>query len=195
MNKYSHGLSQTLRHTAFDEGIALSEMSDDGYVDVNILFKLKKFKGCDEKLVREIVAKDKKTRFSLKESDGHLYICANQGHSGKVAEHLDSEKYLTLLTEPVVPCIHGTYSDFLDSIKTKGLMRMSRKHIHCAAGLPNEVKSGMRADCNVFIYVDMKAAMQDGIKFYKSKNDVILTEGINGVLDPKYFSIKLKKQK
>ena len=191
MNRYSHALSQLLRHTAIDKKVV---MSDDGFVDVNDIMKLRQFKGCNENMIREIVTKDKKTRFRLKESDGHLYISANQGHSGTVAEHLNPEKYLTLIREPIVPCIHGTYSDCLDSIKSKGLMRMSRQYIHCAAGLPKDVKSGMRTDCDIFIYIDMEAAMRDGITFYKSKNDVILTEGINGVLDPKYFEIKQKQK-
>lgn len=32
--------------------------------------------------------------------------------------------------------------------------------------------------------------MDNGIKFYKSKNNVILTEGINGIIPPEYL-IKL----
>ena len=39
---------------------------------------------------------------------------------------------------------------------------MNRTHIHFALGLPSnrQVISGMRADCEVVIYIDMKAALQ-----------------------------------
>jgi len=65
---------------------------------------------------------------------------------------------------------------------------MSRMHIHCAISEPNDkVISGMRSSSQVMIYIDMEKAMNDGIKFYMSKNKVILTKGIDGVLEPKYF--------
>ena len=34
----------------------------------------------------------------------------------------------------------------------------------------------------------MTDAMRDGIIFYESTNDVILTEGINGIIPAKYLS-------
>ena len=39
---------------------------------------------------------------------------------------------------------------------------MNRTHIHFALGLPSnrQVISGMRADCEVVIYIDIKAALQ-----------------------------------
>ncbi|CAN0420353.1 unnamed protein product, partial [Ectocarpus sp. 13 AM-2016] len=42
---------------------------------------------------------------------------------------------------------------------------MNRTHIHFAAGLPGEsgVISGMRKACKVLIYVDVAAAMSDGV--------------------------------
>lgn len=66
---------------------------------------------------------------------------------------------------------------------------MSRNHIHFAPGMPKEngVISGMRTTCDVFITIDLLAAMKDGINFYISSNNVILTEGVNGILEPKYF--------
>ncbi|CAN0056248.1 unnamed protein product, partial [Sphacelaria rigidula] len=53
---------------------------------------------------------------------------------------------------------------------------MNRTHIHFATGLPgdNGVISGMRAGCKVLIYVDVAAAMADGIRFFRSTNNVIL---------------------
>lgn len=35
--------------------------------------------------------------------------------------------------------------------------------------------------------------MKDGINFYISSNNVILTEGVNGVLHPKYFKAVINK--
>ncbi len=64
---------------------------------------------------------------------------------------------------------------------------MSRNHIHLAAGYKNDVLSGMRANCDLIIEIDIKKAMQDGIEFLLSENNVILTKGNNGILSPKYF--------
>ncbi|KAJ3034668.1 hypothetical protein HDV00_004807 [Rhizophlyctis rosea] len=88
---------------------------------------------------------------------------------------------------PVV--VHGTYRRFWPSIAREGLKPMSRQHIHFASGKFGEegVISGMRKTCDLFIYVDVKQALDDGIKFQRSANGVILTSGLNGVLPPKYF--------
>ena len=186
MDKYSRTLSWLLRHAAKKMQI---NMSDDGYVLVNEILNLKQMIGCDLLMIRQIVENDNKSRFSFKEEGDTVYIRANQGHSTHIAQNLDPNKYTQLITHPIVPCIHGTYKRFLENIKKKGLMAMSREYIHCAAGFPDEVKSGMRTDCEIFIYVDMKKAMEDGIEFRLSDNGVILTKGINSILEPKYLTI------
>lgn len=76
---------------------------------------------------------------------------------------------------------------------------MARNHIHFSKGMPgdNGVISGMRQSCTVIIEIDMEKAMNNGIKFYKSKNDVILSpgEGENGILKPQYFkSVKFRDE-
>lgn len=72
---------------------------------------------------------------------------------------------------------------------------MSRNHIHFAPGMPkdNGVVSGMRGSCDIYIEIDMFAAIKDGVSFFISSNNVILTEGVNGVLDSKYFKSVTKK--
>ena len=45
----------------------------------------------------------------------------------------------------------------------------------------------MRTTCQVFITVDMAKAMADGIEFYVSKNNVVLSSGIDKTIPPKYF--------
>ena len=41
----------------------------------------------------------------------------------------------------------------------------------------------------VYIEVDLKKAMQAGIEFFVSKNNVVLSSGIDGVILPNYFKI------
>lgn len=45
----------------------------------------------------------------------------------------------------------------------------------------------MRYNVEVIIEVDMKAAMEAGIEFFLSKNGVVLSSGIDGVIPPKFF--------
>ena len=42
----------------------------------------------------------------------------------------------------------------------------------------------------VYIYIDVKRAMENGIKFYESDNGVILSPGLGdkGIILPEYFS-------
>ena len=68
---------------------------------------------------------------------------------------------------------------------------MERKHIHLAKSV-NAI-SGQRTNCNMFVYVNMKHAMTDGIVFYESANGVILTEGFNGIIPAKYLSYSFSK--
>lgn len=66
---------------------------------------------------------------------------------------------------------------------------MNRMHIHFAVGKTDdkEVISGFRKDSTVLIHIDMENAMNDGIEFHMSDNKVILSEGANGIIAPKYF--------
>lgn len=86
--------------------------------------------------------------------------------------------------------MHGTYLKHWPSIKIKGLSRITRKHIHFAKGVlcdPNVI-SGLRADVEIYIFINLEQALTDGIKFYESENGVILTEGnTQGILETKYF--------
>ena len=114
-------------------------------------------------------------------------IRANQGHSIDI---VNSEQLLTKINDPsAIPiCVHGTYFKAWKSIKTSGLNRMKRNHIHMASGMPGEdgVISGMRSNCEIIIYIDIENAINDGgLDFYKSSNNVILTKG---PILPRYFS-------
>lgn len=155
--------------------------------------------------IKIIVAQDSKTRFALSQIDvktGRLFsetrseisdsiewcIRANQGHSLPSLERVA----MTLIqsADEIPTVVHGTFEQIWPTIQAQGLSRMTRLHIHFATGLfqdPN-VKSGMRKSANVFIYIDVGKAMQDGIVFYKSANNVVLSSGNDdGFIMPVYF--------
>lgn len=185
-------LTRILRHMAPDLKL---NMRSDGYVRVSDLLKLNMttlakvpLKSHTVEEVKEAVRSDNKQRFSLMEENGDLFIRANQGHSLTIVR---SESLLRpiLSADEVSVCVHGTYKKNLNSILQSGLNRMSRQHLHFAPGLPTdrEVVSGFRRDVNLLIFLDLRKALQDGMKFYMSDNKVILTEGFDGVVPVKYF--------
>lgn len=99
---------------------------------------------------------------------------------------------LTPITDPseAPEVIHGTYLKSWDIIKDQGLNKMGRNHIHFAAGEPGEngVISGMRSSCEVIIKLNMEKALKDGLKFFRSANNVILSPGdADGFIRPCYF--------
>ncbi|KAF1996518.1 hypothetical protein P154DRAFT_387720, partial [Amniculicola lignicola CBS 123094] len=142
-------------------------------------------------------------------------IRANQGHSIKV----DTDGLLKPITieDGNVPetVVHGTDEPaFRLILKSGGLRKMGRNHIHFASGLPSgfrslistdgtadekeapPVISGMRKSSTVLIYVDIRAALEAGIKFFVSDNGVILTEGNEaGFLSYEFFRRVEKRSK
>ncbi len=182
---FSKKLSWLLRHGAIKMNLAINS---DGYVKVNDITSLPDFSGLDLPEIQKIVATDDKNRFSLMQYDSLWYIRANQGHSISVGSKINESVIYEQITDPLPYLIHGTYKKNLENIMTTGLNRMSRTHIHMTDS--KDAKSGIRKTCNAIIVIDMKRAMEDGIKFYKSENGVILTNGIDGVLDAKYLKVE-----
>ncbi|XP_057500621.1 uncharacterized protein LOC130784674 [Actinidia eriantha] len=185
-------LTRILRHMASELNL---NMRSDGYVKVQDLLKLnmKTFANIPLRAhtvddIREAVRKDNKQRFSLLEDNDELLIRANQGHTVATVK-TESLLKPVLSAEEIPVCVHGTYKKFLESILEQGLKRMERLHIHFSCGLPRggEVISGMRRDVNVLIFLDVKKALEDGLKIYISDNKVILTEGFDGVVPVNYF--------
>ncbi|GBP63803.1 tRNA 2'-phosphotransferase 1 [Eumeta japonica] len=92
------------------------------------------------------------------------------------------EKYKTV--------VHGTLYKFWPQIKQLGLSRMQRNHIHFARGTLDDeaVISGVRKNTQIYIYVNIGQAIDDGLVFYESDNGVVLTPGnYEGHLELKYF--------
>ena len=103
------------------------------------------------------------------------------------------------INDPDLPqvCVHGTYRDCLDSILDQGLMsggRSSRRqHVHFVPFEPGDerIVSGLRYDCQLAVYIDLAAALREGVPFFRSVNDLVLSRGVRGVL-PAKFILKVK---
>ena len=180
-------LVKILRHQAVNLGLRIDA---EGYAKLaDVLLLDKALKGISEEQVQLIVDSNDKQRLKLKSVDGITFIRANQGHGAALKEVIDGDKLLKLIEEPLPYCIHGTTEKNLKLInESKCMKTMGRVHMHFIGQLPSqEVISGFRKNCEMMIFIDMAAAMKDGIKFYLSDNNVVLTEGLGGVLDKKYF--------
>jgi RNA:NAD 2'-phosphotransferase (TPT1/KptA family) len=174
----------------------LDELNHDesGYVktsDLIICFndkkvnvkRYKKLSLLNETILKDICEYDlafDKHRLDLKNDT----IRANQGHSS--GSSIQQDKIFVEILEPLPYCVHGTEEKFIDSILTNGLMKMGRTHIHCISKNPTQEKvvSGFKKTSNAIIEIDMEATMDNGLKWFKSLNDVILTEG---PIDPKFI--------
>eukprot|EP00438_Fugacium_kawagutii_P027281 Skav230159 [mRNA] locus=scaffold996:9102:9788:+ [translate_table: standard] len=192
--RISKTLSRILRHTALTYGV---HIRPDGFCPVDQVLACPPIAHFNTTLadLEPILARDSKDRFQLMDVQRMLMIRAVQGHSINVVQ--DSH-----LLQPVTPdnfpdcCVHGTYRRYFDSIKAEGLLlgghrgHAVRNHVHFVPFNPLDQSgiSGMRSDCEIAIWIDLRAALQDGVPFYWSQNGVLLSRGINGVIDTKYFT-------
>lgn len=129
-----------------------------------------------------------------------ILIRAVQGHSIKTIAADTLLKPITLDDESSIPetCVHGTfYGAWKEILRSGGLKRMGRNHVHFAAGpgfeevggekgeKQEKVISGMRGDAQLLIYVDLRRCLEDvkskGVEmlWWRSENGVILTEGVD----------------
>lgn len=189
LNTASRKLTQVLRHQVIDYNLIIDS---NGYVKLDDIFKLnlKQLKNITLDEIQQIVETNEKKRLETIIIDNELYIRATQGHNKDVGKLIDDDialEEITLDTD-INWIYHGTQTEFLDSIREKGLSRMSRKHIHFVENTSSDKQiSGFKKKSDVILQVNIKECMRDGIKFYLSSNNVILTEGINGIIEPKYI--------
>ncbi len=169
MSKHkSKFLSLVLRHQPELIGIVLD---DAGWTDVEALLAKASAKGTsitrDE--LAEIVRSSDKQRFALS-PDGSR-IRANQGHSVEVELDLPP-------TPPPAVLVHGTVDKFLDSIRTTGLVKGSRHHVHLSADLETASKVGERRGKAVLLEIRADAMADAGHVFYRSANGVWLVDHV-----------------
>jgi putative RNA 2'-phosphotransferase len=185
--KISKRLSYVLRHRPEKFNIILDK---EGWANVqDILNNCQEGMGLESPFnideLREIVTTNDKQRFKF--NDDMTKIKANQGHSINVDLNLKPLKRFEL---PDV-LYHGTAERFMDSIMKTGLNRMNRHHVHMYSFKDME-KAGntgarhQRGTKPVILAIDAGEMYQDGYIFYKTDNNVYLTESV-----PKKYIIKI----
>lgn len=193
--RLSKMLSYALRHGAQELGLA---MRPSGYVELTQLLALPLFRSFTREQVEEVVRTNSKKRFTMTtDPTGQVaYIRANQGHSLQI---VTDDELLTPMEDPneIDRCIHGTYLKFWPSILEHGLSRMTRNHIHFTPleTVAGEIVSGMRATCDLLLYIDFPKALADRIRFYRSSNGVVLSpgQGDTGAISATYFLRAVKR--
>lgn len=198
--KLSKLLSFILRHGASKYNI---NIKSTGFIEIHELLKLKQFSENNFTIedIRRVVENNDKNRFKLIKNDKGIYeIKANQGHSINTINDLELIEIKSFTEIPLV--IHGTYYRFWNKIKIEGLKSMNRNHIHfCCTDKIQSLKdktkkiSGFRENCEILIYLNSEKSILDGIKFYRSENNVILSSGINNQGIPTKYFLKVVDRK
>lgn len=191
--KQSKALSWVLRHGAPSVGLKIDEEGFALLSDINKLSnketQLKILSGMTLDDFTKLVNGDGKNRYFLTKITGKeaealesYKIRANQGHSISVPklelEELDTD------TCPYV--LHGTDNKSCKLIHEAGYLScMSREYMHFSE--EKEFKKLGRKNSPVIMKFDTQKALQNGIKFYRAKNNVILSKGKDGKLSVDYL--------
>ncbi|KAL3266521.1 hypothetical protein HHI36_010690 [Cryptolaemus montrouzieri] len=162
--RLSKFLSWLLRHGAVKDQIPIGS---DGFVSVKHILNHPTLRGnFTENDIIKVVENDEKTRFAVRPNKESFDVRANQGHSIDLVKELE----LIPITRPdSFKCVvHSTFLTNWDKIKVEGLHRMKRNHIHFAQSLldTNTVTSGLRKNAEIFIYINLKCALEKGLKFF-----------------------------
>lgn len=161
--KISKKMCYILRHNPDEFGI---DMDSRGYVLCPDLCNILTISYQD---LFQIVKNDDKNRYSF--SPNGSYIKANQGHS------IDIDHCLELFIPPEV-LWHGSSTRTFPSIAKHGINKMNRHHVHLSDNLDTAKTVGSRHGDLIVYSINTAQMFEDGYKFYKSDNDVWLTDEV-----------------
>ena len=138
----------------------------------------------DLRLIANGDGDNRKRRFELSD-DGRCIRCTQGRSAGSVVrpDAMPVETNIKYL-------IHGTSLQAARQLVKEGLSKCSRSHIHfyeCDRRGVVTGSNGLRYAAEVGIVALATHCMEDGIVFRRAPNDVILTDGINGILGPQYI--------
>jgi len=161
-------LSLILRHKPQTIGLSIDE---NGWAEIDELISKLNQHGhsCSKATLEEIVTTNDKQRFAFDAT--HTRIRANQGHSINVDVEMETK-------EPPAFLYHGTVKKFLEKIRTGGLQKMKRQHVHLSKDKETAQKVGSRRGEAIILTVQSGKMHTDGMVFYLSSNGVWLTDHV-----------------
>ena len=162
-------LSLVLRHKPETIGMSLDP---EGWLEIDRLIENANSHGTDLTLAQlhHLVESSDKRRFRL--SNDGLRIRANQGHSV-----LNVDLKLSPVTPPDI-LFHGTVAAFIDSIRSKGLSKRSRNHVHLSAETETARNVGARRGDPIVLEIAAEKMHNSSHLFFLSENGVWLTEAV-----------------
>lgn len=116
-----------------------------------------------------VVSTNTKKRFEFSPDGNH--IRASQGHSVEIDLAYEPQ-------DPPTVLYHGTATRFLDAIRTHGLLKMQRHHVHLAAETKTTLEVGARHGKPVLLTIHATAMREAGNLFYRSTNGVWLIDHV-----------------
>lgn len=162
-------LALVLRHKPEVIGLKLDP---HGWVDVDELLDgcRKVGKNIDRAMLERVVVENDKKRFAFN-ADG-TKIRANQGHSRAVDVELEE-------LSPPSTLYHGTLERNLQSIRERGLLKMTRLYVHLSLDVETARKvAARRTGTPLLLKIDAGLMARDRFKFYRSLNGVWLTDHV-----------------
>ncbi|WP_295672997.1 RNA 2'-phosphotransferase [uncultured Mucilaginibacter sp.] len=161
-------ISYWLRHNPNDGDLIADEF---GWVSTEDLLKSLNLKGqkLDLNDIRSLNHSFDKIRWEFNEDESK--IRATHGHSIPIVLSGQS------VTPPKL-LYHGTSTKKISSIVKMGILPMQRQFVHCSETMEMAIEVGKRHGKPIIIEIDAEGLSQEGSKFFKTSDNVWLTDKI-----------------
>lgn len=169
MEKISKFISYILRHNPREENLYFDEF---GWISINEFLKVLR-KNNIEFNVNDIISLNnsfEKVRWEIDLENNK--IRASHGHSFPVI--LEDK-----IENPPKILFHGTSTKSLKNILKKGILPMQRSFVHLSDDINIAFEIGKRYGKEIILEVDSDKMSKDSQLFYKTQNDIWLTEKVD----------------
>jgi len=192
LQRLSRTMAFLLRHGKDKEtGEILVYADSDGWVQVHDVIEYRHLTrdGFTLEDLEYVCEYNDKGRYQVRKESHGAYVRAFAGHSRENVFRPSDHK-LIKLGDPDCPHVitHGSKEKYLVSILTHGLRNNEQRNdIHFVGLAPTNTKFVPRGKDNMHVWVDIRQAIKDGVKFYRTPNDIIVSPGEAGIISPRYI--------